>query len=147
VDYEPPPGLDDSKVADDLVATLQLPLIGPPRAVHRNEEHAVMFEFFTTNGPGQATVLESEHKARLEMTRLSFGRFMVEAHAATLLGSAPVLTMRLWALYVDCSIFSLLFMSITGPWLWLASRPDRWWARIALTAGVGVFILLWALTR
>jgi hypothetical protein len=147
VDYQPPSGLDDGQMASHLVSTLRLPLIGPPQGVHRNDAHAVEFEFYTTNGPGKATVLESDRKVRLERTRLSFGRFMVEAHAARLLGSAPVPTMRLWGLYVDCSIFSLLFMATTGPWLWLTSRRELWWARAAMAAGISVFVLLWALTR
>jgi hypothetical protein len=149
VDYEAPRGLDDRQVADDFVSHQQIPLIGrlAGSAVHRNDENLVTFEFASTNGPGKVTILEPQRKARIEVTRLSFGRFMTEAHAATLLGSAPVLTMRLWALYVDCSIFSLLFMALSGPWLWLTSRPELWWARIALAAGVGVFGLLWILTR
>jgi hypothetical protein len=149
VDYEAPRGLDDRQVADDFVSKQQIPLIGPlsGRSVHRNDENLVTFDFASTNGPGKVTILEPQRQARIELTKLSFGRFMTEAHAATLRGSAPVLTMRLWALYVDCSIFSLLFMALSGPWLWLTSRPELWWARIALAAGVGAFALLWVMTR
>ena len=149
VDYEAPRGLDDRQVAEDFVSRHQVPLIGPLRgdAVHRDDEHMVTFEFFSANGPGKVTILEPQRKARIDLSRLSFGRFMTEAHAATLRGSAPVITMRLWALYVDCSIFSLLFMALSGPWLWLTSRPELWWARITLAAGAGLFGLAWMLTR
>jgi hypothetical protein len=149
VDYEAPRGLDDRQVADDFVSKQQIPLIAPLQggAVHRNDENMVTFEFHSTNGPGKVTILEPQRKARIELSRVSFGRFMTEAHAATLRGSAPVLTMRLWALYVDCSIFSLLFMTLSGPWLWLTSRPELWWARIALAAGAGVIVFAWMLTR
>jgi hypothetical protein len=145
--FEAPCGLNDQQVADRLVSALQLPLIGPVRGVHRNEQHVVEFEFYTANGPGKAAVLEADRKARISATRLSFGRFMVEAHAASLQGSAPVLLMRAWAIYVDCSIFSLLFMAITGPWLWLDSRSNLWWARTLLAAGVATFVVLWLFTR
>jgi hypothetical protein len=147
VDFEAPSGLDDQQVAERLVSALQLPLIGPVRGVHRNDRHVVEFEFYTTNGPGKAAVLEADRKARIDGTRLSFGRFMVEAHAASLRDAAPVLLMRLWAVYVDCSIFSLLFMATTGPWLWLASRPSLWWARALFAAGGGVFVVLWLFSR
>jgi len=147
VDFEVPNGLNDQQVAERLVSTLQLPLIGPVQNVHRNDQHMVQFGFYTTNGPGRAVVLEADRKARIDGTRLSFGRFMVEAHAASLQGSGPVLFMRLWAVYVDCSIFSLLFMAITGPWLWLVSRPNLWWARSLCVAGAGVFVVLWLFTR
>jgi hypothetical protein len=147
VDFDAPNDLDDRQVADRLVSALQLPLIGQVRNVHRNAQHMVEFGFFTANGPGRATILEADRKARIDGTRLSFGRFMVEAHAASLHESAPVLLMQLWAVYVDCSIFSLLFMSITGPWLWLASRPNLRWARALAAAGVGAFVVLWFFTR
>ena len=147
VDFVAPGGLDDQQVAERLISALQLPLIAPVQRVHRNDQQVVEFEFYTTNGPGKAVVLETDRKARIDATRLSFGRFMVEAHAASLRGSAPVLLMRLWAVYVDCSIFSLLFMAITGPWLWLASRPDLWWARTLLVGGLGVFGVLWLFAR
>jgi len=149
VDYEAPRGLDDRQVADDFVSNQQLPLIMPVQGgtVHRNAENLVTFEFYSTNGPGTVTIMEPQRKARIEQARLSFGRFMTEAHAATSRESAPVLTMRLWAVYVDCSIFSLLFMATTGPWLWLASRSSLWWARALFAAGVGAFVVLWLFTR
>ena len=147
VDFDTPNGLNDQQVAERLVSALQLPLIGQVRNVHRNDQHMVEFGFYTTNGPGKATVLEADRKARIDATRLSFGRFMVEAHAASLHESGPVLLMQLWAVYVDCSIFSLLFMAMTGPWLWLASRPNLRWARALLAAGIGVFAVLWWFTR
>ncbi len=149
VDYEAPNGLDDQHLADHVVSTLQLPLMVPlPRgSVHRNAGNDLEFGFYSTNGNGKVTVLESQGKARIEMGRVPLRRFITEAHATTFMGSGPVLTVRLWALYVDCSIFSLVFMSVTGPWLWLVSRPNLWWARWAFRGGVVLFAVLWIVTR
>ena len=147
VDLDVPGGLDDQQVVKHAVSALQLPLVGPVRQVSRNAQHMVEFEFYTTNGSGKVVVLETDRKARIDATRLSFGKFMMEAHAASLRLSGPVLLMRLWAVYVDCSIFSLLFMATTGPWLWLASRPNLWWARVLCVAGLGTYVVLWLYTR
>ena len=148
-DYDAPNGLDDQRLADHVVSALQLPLMVPlPRgSVHRNADNDLEFDFYSTNGGGRVTVLESQRKARIELRRISLRRFITEAHATTLMGSGQVLTVRLWAFYIDCSIFSLLFMSVTGPWLWLVSRPNLWWARWAFRGGVILFAALWIVTR
>jgi len=148
VEYEAPGGLDDGQVASHVVSTLQIPLIVPlqPGAVHRNDANLVTFDFYSANGPGTVTVLEPEKKARIEVARISLGRFMTEVHG-TRLSDAAILRVRLWALYISCSIVSLIFMAVTGPWLWLASRPELVWARVAFVSGIAVFAVLWFLTR
>ena len=107
----------------------------------------LVLSFHGPNGVHRATLLEAEKKVRIEHSRSSIGEFMNLMHATTLYHSSPDLRVRLWALYVDLSIFSLLFMSATGLWLWLASRPRLWWARASFGAGTGLFVLLWLVTR
>lgn len=149
VDYEAPSGLSDKDVADDVLRMLKLPLVSPlPEwAVHRNAQNVLVLEFFSPNGTHKVTVLEAEKQVSIEHARSSLGEFMNAAHSTTFYGSHADLRIRLWALYVDCSIFSLLFMLITGPWLWLASRPGLWWAQASFVAGAGLFVGLWYVTR
>lgn len=149
VDYEAPGSLSDKDVADDVLRTLALPLASPipAWAVHRNAQNVLVLNFYTPNGDHTVTLLEAERKARVEQARTSLGQFLDAMHGTTFHDSAPDLRIRLWALYVDCSMFSLLFMTITGPWLWLLSRPRLWWAHAAFAAGAGIFVVLWFVTR
>jgi hypothetical protein len=59
----------------------------------------------------------------------------------------PDLLIRMWAWYTEFAIWSLLFMPVTGVYLWLASRPRHRWAQFSFAAGSGLFLLLYAITR
>jgi len=148
IEYRAPQELTDKQVADDLYARLALPAVGPiPKwALKRDEQNRLVLSFESPNGVHRVTVLEQEHKVRVEHARNSLGEFMSLMHSTTLYHSQPDLRVRLWALYVDLSIFSLMFMAASGPWLWLASRPHLWWARASFAAGAGLFVFLWLVT-
>jgi hypothetical protein len=149
VNYQTPGSFSDKEVADDLLAKLNLPLVGPiPEwAVRRNDENVLVLEFHGPNGQHRVTVLEPERRVRVEHARNTIGEFVNIMHATTLYRSPTDLSVRLWALYIDLSIFSLMFMAITGVWLWLASRPTLWWAQTSFAAGVCLFLVLWIATR
>lgn len=149
VDYEPPASFTDKAVADDLFDRLALPAVGrvPAWAVHRNEQNVLVLDFYGPNGVHHVTVREQEKQVTVRFERNSLVGFLNGMHETTSLGSPPDVRVRLWAFYVDLSIFSLVFMSITGVWLWLSSRPRLWWAQAALAAGTGLFAVLWLVTR
>ncbi len=147
--YEAPGGFTDKQVADDLFEKLQLPLTGPVPswAVSRNDQNVLVLDFHGPNGPHRVTVLEKEKRVRIEHAKNGIGEFMNGMHSKTLYGSQPDLRVRLWALYIDLSIFSLMFMAVTGTWLWLTSRPRLWWAQASFGVGAGLFVALWIATR
>jgi hypothetical protein len=148
-DYRPPADWSDKAVADDVFRRLRLPLAAPmPEwAIHRDDNHRLTLAFYDPNGITSATVLEAEHRLRIERTRNPFATFIVGAHETTLYGAGPGIRVRLWAAYMDCAIVSLLFMAASGPWLWLASRPRLRWAQVTFGGAVALFAALWALTR
>jgi hypothetical protein len=149
VEYETPPDFTDAQVADDLYRKLELPLVGPiPEwAIGRNAENVLVLEFHSPNGVHRATVLEEQKKVRIEHSRTTTGEFLNVMHATTIYHSTPDWRVRLWSLYVDLSIFSLLFMVATGMWLWLATRPKLWWAGASFGAGTALFAFLYAVIR
>ena len=55
--------------------------------------------------------------------------------------------LKLWNYYTEFSIYSLLAMSMSGIYLWLASRPGLRWAQLSFAAGCGVFVVLYMVTR
>ncbi|MBI3679538.1 MAG: hypothetical protein HY235_04000 [Acidobacteria bacterium] len=55
--------------------------------------------------------------------------------------------MRLWTYYIELSIWALIVMSLTGVYLWLASRPGFRWAQLFFAAGTVCFLALWVFSR
>lgn len=149
IDYEPRGHLTDKEVADELFRRLAIPLAAPiPEwALHRNDQNALVLAFYSPNGVHRVTVLEEQRQVRVEQARNSLGEFMNAMHSATFFSAPADLRLTLWGVYIDLSIFSLLFMAVTGVWLWLASRPRLWWARASFATGAGLFIALWFVTR
>jgi len=149
VPYEPPVDATDRDVAADLFRRLALPLTGPVPdwAIGRSASNVLVLSFNSVNGVYDVTVDEPGKRVLVRHARRSLGDFLAAAHATTLYGSAPDLRVRLWAAYVDLSIVSLLFLSATGVWLWLTSRPRLWWAWLAFAGGSGLFVVAWIAAR
>jgi len=91
--------------------------------------------------------LEKENRIRLEMRRTTFANYLNALHTTTINSNSPDWRIRWWTYYNEFSIWSLIAMSVSGVYLWLASRPWYSPARYAFALGCGVFILLYALTR
>ncbi len=147
--FIPASGASDKDVADTLHERLRIPLTGPaPKfALQRDAEHNLTFTLYSINGPSKVTVLEREGRVKIETRRNSFAQFLNGLHESTYRHSRPALASRLWAVYNEFAIFTLLFLALTGPYLWLASRPRMRLAQYSLGAGCALFIVLYALTR
>jgi hypothetical protein len=147
--YTASPGASDLDVAANLQERLRIPLTGPvPKfALQRDAEHNLTFTLYSPNGQSKVTVLERESRVRIEARRNGFTQFLNALHAATYRQSRSALASRLWAVYNELSIFTLLFLTVTGPYLWLASRPRLRLAQISLGAGAAAFLALYAFTR
>jgi hypothetical protein len=139
----------DKQVADDVFEALNIPLSNPlpTQAIRRNDQNQLVLNFYTINGPYRVTVLEKEARLRVERMLNSTPRFLSNAHSVTQAGNSRYLRVRLWGWYNEFAIWSLLGMSISGVYLWLASRPGYRWAQVSFAAGTVVFIALYAATR
>ena len=147
--FTAPSNASDKEVADAVFQLAHFPLSNPiPKpALRRNPENELVLNFFTLNGPFRVTVLEKENRLRIEPVRNNLWRFLNSAHSVTQAGNSRFLRVRLWAWYNEFAIWSLIAMSLSGVYLWLASRPQYRWAQLCFAAGTGVFIVLWAVTR
>jgi hypothetical protein len=149
LDFQPPPNASDFEAATAAFAFLKpaLTTAPPKNAVHRDAANNVTFDFYTVNGPQTVTLLEKENHLRVETRRNNLGHFLDNLHGTTMNARITDPRIRLWTWYTEFSIWSLIFMSLTGVYLWLASRPKHRWAQFSFAAGSGVFLLLYALTR
>jgi hypothetical protein len=147
--FDPPQNASDAQVADMVFRQLRLPLTNPiPQfALRRNEQNVLVLDFYTVNGVHRVTLLEAEKRISIESDRVPVSRFLNNLHAHTNAGRKPHWALHLWGWYNEFAIWSLIGMSLSGAYLWLASRPRLRWAQGTLAAGVGVFGLLYFLTR
>jgi hypothetical protein len=148
-DFTVPAGLDDKAVAAQVYDFLKLPLAAPVPAfaIKRNADNDLSFDFYNPNGMRRAVVLEKEKRIRLETRRNPLGNFLNGLHTTTSNSRTSDWRMRCWTWYNEFSIWSLIGMSLSGVYLWLASRPQYRLAQYAFAAGSGSFILLYILTR
>ena len=148
-DFTVPAGLDDRAVAGQIYEFLKLPLAAPipAFAIKRDNDNNLAFDFYSPNGPRRALVLEKENHIRIETRRTTFANFLNGLHTTTINSRSTDWRIRYWTYYNEFSIWSLIGMSISGVYLWLASRPRYRPARWVFALGCGSFALLYAVTR
>lgn len=149
VPYNTPPSFTDKQVADDLFDQLHLPEVGriPEWAIAHTDAGQLELTFNGVNGTVVVTVDEPNHRAIVVERRASLLEYIGSAHATTVLHAAPDLRVRLWGAYVTFAIGTLLFLSVSGVWLWLTSRPRLWWAWLLVGSGSGLVALVWVVAR
>lgn len=147
--FTAPANTTDKQVADAVHHYLEPALAGPvPEfALSRDDDNNLTFTFYSANGTQRVTVLEKENRLKIEKRRNTIWQFFNNLHATTMNVNTADLRVRLWTLYTEFSIWSLIGMALSGMYLWLASRPGLRWAQAAFAAGAGIFILLYVVTR
>ena len=141
------PNLSDKEIGAVVARTLQPAHAGPP-VVHRDPStHELMIDFYSVNGLLRTTALEQTGQLRMETYRNSIWRFFDNVHATTIAEQGSDPAVRAWAWYIEFSIWSLLFMAVSGAWLGLTERQRFRWTNISFAAGCAVFAAFWVLTK
>ncbi len=147
--YAPPAGASDKAIADDLYRLLQPSLAGPVPdwALRRTPEGQLRVNFHSVNGPTHVTVLANQGQIRVERVRNTFQRFINNIHARTFREYTGDWRLMAWTWFNELGIWALLFLSVSGVFIWLASRPRLRLAVTSFGGGLAVFIILWILIR
>jgi hypothetical protein len=112
----------------------------------RDPQNNLVVSYYTHSGPRRVTVLEKENRLRIATQREDIWHFFDNLHG-TANRHPSDLRVRLWTYYNEFSVWSLIGMSATGVYLWLASRPGYRWAQMCFAAGSGCFLALYILSR
>jgi len=149
LDYRPAAGASDAEVADHLHRLLDPALAAtpPPWALRQDPEGHLVVNFWTVNGTTRATVLAEEGRLMVEQIRIPFRTFINAVHGYTLREEIDDWRTLLWAWYNEVGIWSLIFLAVTGVYLWLATRPRLTLAIGSSAAGLAAFVLLWIIIR
>lgn len=144
-EFSPPKGVNDKAIASAVRELLKPPPPGPSHdsTIRRNAANDLRFTFYSPSAATHVVVLEKENRLRVERTRQPFWRFMNLLHAYTPTDRPIALSHRLWAWYNEAAMFSLVGMTLSGVYLWLASRPGWRPAQYAFSAGSAAFLALY----
>ena len=144
-DYAPPQNLSDVDLAGHILAKYSIPLANPIPvwAIKHDKDNHLVLDYYTVNGMTRVTVLEQEKKLKFETTRVGFMDFLNRIHATTIRAEVPDLRVRGWIYYNEFSIWAMLFMTLSGIYLWLSSRPRWGLAQLSFAAGVCLFAALY----
>lgn len=148
-DFVAAKNLSDKELADQVHSHLAIPLTTrvPTWALRRNQQNQLALDFYTVNGIHRVTVVESENRLRIERVHNAFAHFARNLHTVTISRDMRDPRMILWGIYNELAIFSLIALTLSGVYLWLASRPGFRWAQLSLVTGSGLFVALYAVTR
>ena len=147
--YTPPASSTDKEVADDVYRTLALPLTRPMPlfAIKRNEQNDLLLDFYNINGIYRVTVLEREHRLRIDNVHNGATTFLNDLHTVTLNDAEAPQLVHIWGYYNMFAMWCLLGFCISGVYLWLSAQARSWWAWGSVAAGTLLMASVWTAFR
>jgi hypothetical protein len=139
--------LDDKALAARIDQTLDLPITGNPAQIGRLDDGNLFYRYYTVNGRRDVTFFERDGKVRVEFRQTPFWGYVGGMHVASTRRTPPDLPAKAWGLYNEASLWAFTFMTLSGVYLWLSTRPRLKWAQALATAGAILFLGLWTVTR
>jgi hypothetical protein len=149
IEFAAPPAQSDREVAMavyDILKPHSVSSTPKDWPLRRDPQNNLRIEFHSANGVKRVTVLEKEGRLRIENERIDTWSFINRLHAVAF-EYVRTSSNRMWAVYNEFAMFSLIAMSLSGIFLWLSSRPGFVWARAFFVAGAGSFAVLYFLVR
>lgn len=145
--YRAEGNLDDKALARKIHEFVAIPLAGGHYNVHRDSEHNLAFFVFTVSGRREVTYLEERQTVRIAVRQNSLMQFLSSMHTSNSRRGPRVLAAQMWGFYNEFSTWAFTFMTLSGVYLWLASRPGLRWAQLLAGASAAMFVVLWMVTR
>ena len=137
---------DDQQITDAMIRASGLPFIRPGRKPNRDREGRLQVRYLTPNGTRRILLLEKENKIRIEEAPSPLAGFLNLMHMQTFLHHNPGWEVRLWGAYNEFSMWAVIFMTISGLYMWIATRPGLRWTQWVFGLSTVAFVALyWAL--
>lgn len=158
--YKPPPissmreipfqaaaSLDDEKLAQAIFDAVDIPLAGGRYNVHRDEQLNLSFNVFTINGGREVTFVEKEGIVRIAHRGNSLWGYLSSMHTAHSRRHRLTPAAIAWGFFNEFSTWAFLFMTFSGLYLWIATRPSLRWAQLSLAGMTALTLVLWITIR
>lgn len=144
-----PPGADKQQISALVYDHLKPALVErlPADMVETDGDGNLRLDLWSINRVERVTVLAREGRLKIQEKPSDLPDFLNALHA-TLTGyptSFPLI--RVWGVYNHFGLICLLFLALSGAYLWLSSRPRYAPARILMADGCLVFALIYMLLR
>ena len=136
----------DQEVTDAMIAASGLPFIQAGRKPNRDPEGRLQVRYLTPNGTRRILLLEKENRIRVERVPSPLTGFLNLMHMQTFRHHNPGWEVQLWGLYNQFSMWAVIFMTVSGFYMWLATRPGMrwalWTAGLSIAATVAIYLML-----
>jgi hypothetical protein len=158
--YQPPPvssireipykaesRLDDQQLATAIYQAIKIPLAGGRYNVHRDGQANLAFNVFTINGGRDVTFLEDKGIVRIAHRANGLFDYLSSMHTAHSRRHRQSLAARAWGIFNEIANWAFLFMTFSGVYMWIATRPRLLWAQLSFGAMAVVTVALWIAIR
>ncbi|MDZ4796981.1 MAG: PepSY domain-containing protein [Bryobacteraceae bacterium] len=139
--------LDDRKLAQAIFDAVDIPLAGGRYNVHRDEQSNLAFNVFTINGGREVTFLEDKGIVRIAHRGNGLLEYLSSMHTANSRRHQLKPAVMAWGYFNEFSTWAFLFMTISGLYLWVATRPGLRWAQLTLAGATALTLALWVTIR
>ena len=137
----------DQEITDAMIVASGLPFIQPGRKPNRDNDGRLQVRYLTPNGTRRILLLERENLLQIERTPSPLGGFLNLMHMQTFRIHNPGWEVHLWGAYNQFSLWAVIFMTVSGLYMWLATRPRMAWALWTLGVGSVLTVALYAVLR
>jgi len=147
VPYQAAGNLDDDELSRAIYAAIEIPLAGGRYNVHRDGDLNLAFNVFTINGGREVTFLEQEGVVRVAHRINSLLGYLSSMHTAFSRRHQLTASAIAWGYFNEFSTWAFFFMTVSGVYLWAATRPGIRWAQLLLAATAALTVILWIVIR
>ncbi len=146
VEFKADGNANDQQVTNAMIEASGLPFIQQGRKPNRNPQGLLQVRYFHPNGTRLIVYEEKQARLRIEKVNSTLSGFMNTLHMQTLTHHNPGIEAQLWGGYNVISMWAAIFMTLSGVYLWIASRPGLPWAQwtfgISTAAVVAMYFVL-----
>lgn len=145
--YQAAGALDDQQLARKIAGAAQIPLMGGVYNIHRDAQANLAFNVFTINGGREVTYFEKQGIAKVAHRRNSVWSYLSSMHTAYSRRHQLTASAIAWGWFNEISTSAFFFMTLSGLYLWIATRPNLRWAQLSLGGMAVLTLLLWVAIR
>jgi hypothetical protein len=147
IPFQPAGSLDDQELAQAIFEAADIPLAGGRYNLHRDEQLNLAFNVFTINGGREVTFLEEQGIVRIAHRGNSLWGYLSSMHTAHSRRHRLTPAAIAWGYFNEFSTWAFLFMTFSGLYMWLATRPGLRWAQLSLAGMTALTLALWIAIR
>jgi len=147
IPYEAEGGLDDQQLSTAIYQAIKIPLAGGRYNVHRDNQSNLAFNVFTINGGREVTFLEEKGIVRVAHRANGLLDYLSSMHTAYSRRHRLTPAAIAWGYFNEIATWAFLFMTFSGVYMWLVTRPRLLWAQLSFGAMAVLTAALWIAIR